>query len=104
VQSQQLLTKSQVFEDQVLAGVESADYPPEEMPERQDHGKNFIGKVRIELCAKSFILWMYDVLARHSPSFELQRDFNPPEQRVAQRALPDCRPSVRSFGRHLPDS
>src|SRR5437899_4473241 len=34
------------------------------------------------------------------PSFERQRDFNPPEQRAAQRALPVCRPtgeqSVRS--------
>ena len=26
------------------------------------------------------------------PSFERQRDFNPPEQRAAQRALPVCRP------------
>jgi hypothetical protein len=25
------------------------------------------------------------------PSFERQRDFNPPEQRAAQRALPACR-------------
>src|SRR4029077_1066831 len=25
------------------------------------------------------------------PSFERQRDFNPPEQRAAQRALPHCR-------------
>jgi len=46
VQSQQLLMKSQVFEDQVLAGAENADHPLEEMPERQDHGKNIIGKVR----------------------------------------------------------
>jgi hypothetical protein len=55
VQRQQLLTKGQVFEDEVLAGVESADHPPEEMSERQDHGKNIIGKVRINPCAKSFI-------------------------------------------------
>jgi hypothetical protein len=34
------------------------------MPERQDHSKNIIGKVRINHCAKSFILWVYDVLAR----------------------------------------
>jgi hypothetical protein len=67
VQSQQLLMKSQVFEDEVLAGAESADHPPEEMQERQDHGKNIIGKVRINSCAKSFILWVYDVLARHKP-------------------------------------
>src|SRR6267142_2354769 len=28
--------------------------------------RNLIGKVRIEPCAKSFILWVYEVLARHS--------------------------------------
>jgi hypothetical protein len=66
VQSQQLLMKSQVFKDEVLAGTESADQPAEEMSERRDHSRNDIGKVRIELCAKSFILQVYDVLARHS--------------------------------------
>jgi len=66
VQSQQLLTQSQVFEDEVLSGPESADHPPEEMPERQEHGKNLIGTVRIELFAKSYILRAYDVLARHT--------------------------------------
>ena len=65
MQSQQLLTESQVFEDEVLSGPESADHPPEEMPERQEHGKNLIGTVRIELFAKSYILRAYDVLARH---------------------------------------
>jgi hypothetical protein len=49
VQSQQLLTQRQVFEDEVLPGTESADHPPEEMPERHDHGKNLSGTVRIEL-------------------------------------------------------
>ena len=66
MQSQQLLMKSQVFEDEVLARAESADHPPEEMPERQDHSKNIIGKIRINHGAKSFILWVYDVLARYS--------------------------------------
>jgi hypothetical protein len=32
---------------------------------RHNHGKNIIGTIRIQLCAKSFILQMYDVLARH---------------------------------------
>jgi hypothetical protein len=53
VQNQQLLTQSQVFEDEVLPGTESADHPPKEMPERHDHGKNLTGTVRIELFAKS---------------------------------------------------
>jgi hypothetical protein len=65
VQSQQLPTESQVLEDKVLTGTENADQPTEEMSERHDHGKNFSGKIRIQLCAKSFILQVYDVLARH---------------------------------------
>ena len=66
MQNQQLPTESQVFEGEVLEGAKSADDPPEEMPERHDHGKNIIGTIRIQLCAKSFILQMYDVLARYS--------------------------------------
>jgi hypothetical protein len=65
VESQQLPTESQVFEDEILAGTESADYPAEEMSERHDHGKNFSEKERIKLCAKSFISQVYDLLARH---------------------------------------
>jgi len=63
VQSQQLLTESQVFKDELLPGIESADHPSEEMPERHDHGKNLIGTIRIQLFAKSFILQVYDVAA-----------------------------------------
>jgi hypothetical protein len=66
VQSQQLPTESQVLEDEVLAGTENADQPTEEMSKRHDHDKNCSGKIRIELFAKSFILQVYDVLARHS--------------------------------------
>ena len=39
MQSQQLLTESQVFQDEVLAGAESADHPPEEMPEQHVHAR-----------------------------------------------------------------
>jgi len=60
-----LSTESQVFEDEVLAGAKRADEPREEMPERHSLGKNIIGTIRIQFCAKSFILQMYDVLARH---------------------------------------
>ena len=66
MQSQQLPTESQVLEDEVLPGTENADQPTEEMSKRHDHGKNCSGKIRIELCAKSFILQVYDVLARHT--------------------------------------
>jgi hypothetical protein len=53
VQSQQLPTESQVFEDEVLPRTEGADHPAEELSERRDHSKNLSGKARIELCAKS---------------------------------------------------
>jgi hypothetical protein len=33
------------------------------------------------------------------PSFERQRDFNPPQQRAVQRALPDCRQTARNRSR-----
>src|SRR6266481_3222927 len=74
VQSQQLPTESQVLEDEVLPGMESADQPAEEMSERHNHGKNCSGNVRIQSFTKSFILQVYDVLARHTyvkshPSF-----------------------------------
>jgi hypothetical protein len=65
VQTQQLLVKSQIFEQEVLAGAESADQPPDEMPKRQDHGKNIGGEVRINPRVKSFILCVYEVLARY---------------------------------------
>jgi hypothetical protein len=65
VQSQQLLTKSQVFEDEVLPGTESTQQSAEEMSERYDHGKDSSGKIRIQSLAKSFILQVYEVLARY---------------------------------------
>ena len=46
VQSKQLLTESEIFEDQVFSGTESTDNPSEERSERRDdgqnHGQNFI--------------------------------------------------------------
>ena len=39
MQSLQLLTESQGFQDEVLTEAESAD-PAEEMPERHDHGRS----------------------------------------------------------------
>src|ERR1700730_3581221 len=60
VPGQQLLTKSQVFEDEVLPGTEGADHPAEEMLERRDQSKNLSRKYRIELCA-SFVLCLSGV-------------------------------------------
>jgi hypothetical protein len=48
---------------------ESADHPAEEMFERHDHSKNLNGTIRIQLFARSFILRVYDVLARHRGAF-----------------------------------
>ena len=64
VQSQQSPMESQGFEYEALPRTESADHPAEDMSERRDHGKSLTGKVPIELCAESFILQEYDVLAR----------------------------------------
>ena len=63
------------------------------MPERHDHGKNLIGIVRIELFAKSFILWMYDVLARHR-TFE---NLSPKPSSVELNAI-NFRKNARSNG------
>jgi hypothetical protein len=64
-----LPTESQVFEDEVLPGTENAEKPAEEMSERHNHGKNLSGQIRIQRCAKSFILLVYDVLARHNAAW-----------------------------------
>src|SRR6516164_6479911 len=45
VQSEQLPTESQVFKDEVPAGAKRADDPPEEMPERHNHGKTVLSKL-----------------------------------------------------------
>jgi hypothetical protein len=46
VPSQQLLTESKIFKDQILSGTERTDNPSQEMPDRrddgQDHGPNLI--------------------------------------------------------------
>src|SRR6516165_9580852 len=68
MQSQQLLMESQVLKDELRMGAESAEQPAEQMSERHDHVKNLTETSGIQLCAKSFILQVYDVLARHSPN------------------------------------
>src|SRR5579862_1651735 len=60
-QGRQLLTESQVFEDEVFPRTKSPDNPSEDIPERHDHGKNLIGTVGIETFAKSLILRVYDL-------------------------------------------
>jgi len=62
VKSQQLLTQSKIFEDEILAGPECTNNPAEEVPEPPDHAQNLTGTSPIELDAKSLILRVYDVL------------------------------------------
>jgi hypothetical protein len=62
MKTEQLLTQSKIFEDEILAGPEYANNPAEEVPEPPDHAKNLTGTLPIELGAKSLILRVYDVL------------------------------------------
>ena len=59
VQSQQLLTESEIFQDEVLPGTKGTDNPSQKMSERGDddrnHGQNLIEKRRIQLACNSFI-------------------------------------------------
>ena len=42
MQDEQLLTKGEVFEDEILAGTKGANQPTQQMPEPHDHGQNLI--------------------------------------------------------------
>jgi hypothetical protein len=68
VQSEQLLTESKIFEDEVLSGTESIHNPSQEMSERrhcgQNHDLNLIEIRRIELACKSFIPRVHEILTR----------------------------------------
>ncbi len=63
-----MLTKSEIFEDQILSGAESTDKPSQEMSEGhhygQNHGQNLIGTPHIKLVSKSFILRVQELLKR----------------------------------------
>lgn len=74
MQSQQLLTESEIFKDEVLSGTESTDRPSQEMSERSDygqnHGQNLIETRCINPVSKSFILHLHEVLTRDSNGSE----------------------------------
>ncbi len=72
MQSQQLLTEGEVFENEILSRTESTDNPAEEMPEGHSHGKNLIGTSQIELVVKLLILRVFDLLASDRLSFRKQ--------------------------------
>jgi len=78
VQSQQLLTESEVFKDEILSGTERTDSPSQEMSEQrnngQNHGQNLTETRCIKRVSKSFILRLLEVLTRDTPEIaqELQ--------------------------------
>jgi hypothetical protein len=76
VQSEELLTQGEVFQDEILAGTKGTAKPAEEVPEPYDHAKNLTGTLPIELGAKSLILRVYDVLMNDSALIGLFADVN----------------------------
>lgn len=71
MQSQQLLTESEIFKDEILSGTEGTDSPSQEMSEQRDngqnHGQNLTETRCIKPVSKSFILRMHEVLTRDRP-------------------------------------
>ena len=71
MQSNQLLTESEIFKDQILSGTEGYGNPSQEMSERRDdgqnHDQNLIEIRRIKLVCKSFIPRLHEVLTRDTP-------------------------------------
>jgi hypothetical protein len=55
VQRQDLLTESEIFEDQILSGTESTDNPSEEMSKRRNHDQTLIETCGCGVLSKSFI-------------------------------------------------
>ena len=58
MKSEQLLTQSKIFEDEILAGPERTNNPAKEVPEPPDHAQNLTGTLPIGVGAKSLILWV----------------------------------------------
>ena len=66
MESQELLTKSEVFQDQILAGTECGENPASEVSEPHDHGKNLTQVPPVEPVAKSLYLQVHHVLRTRS--------------------------------------
>jgi hypothetical protein len=49
MESEQLLTQGEVFQDEILAGTKGTAKPAEEVPESKDHGTDLNPTCRIEL-------------------------------------------------------
>src|ERR1017187_1160704 len=66
MESQQLLTQGQVFQDKVLPGAKDRKYPAEQMYQTPKHDRILAECAPWTQAPKSLILRMYGVLANHS--------------------------------------
>ena len=66
VERQELLTKSEAFQDEIPARMECTDNPANQVSEPHDHGKNLTETYLLRLTVKSLILHVCDVLTRHT--------------------------------------
>lgn len=62
MESEQLLTQSQIFEDKILARSECTKDPAEEVPKPNHHGKNITETPSHALVVRLLTLRVYDVL------------------------------------------
>ena len=62
MESEQLLTQSEIFEDEILAGTERTNNPAEQVPEPHNHGKNLNETPSTEMIPKSLTFQVHDVL------------------------------------------
>jgi len=64
VESEQLLTESEVFEDEIRAGTKNSDQPAENVSKQYSHGKEIFLEGPPRQLAKGLILRVYGVLTR----------------------------------------
>jgi len=107
VQSEEVPTESQVFEDEVLAGAKRADDPPGEMPERHNHGKNTIGTIEFSFALSHSFCRCTTFWRDTGMSFGERRKFKLPfrdqNERLAQlqparwSMIEPCRRSIPNY-------
>ena len=64
MESEQLLTQSEIFKDEILAGTKTIDKPAEKVPEPHNHGKKSYPMTLVRPFVNRLILRMYEVLMR----------------------------------------
>src|ERR1700690_3088044 len=61
VESEQLLTQSEVFQDEILAGPKNPDQPAENVSKSHNHGTKSYSMTSVKWFAKRLILRAYEV-------------------------------------------